>query len=73
MICGNCRDHPRLALTMRHKYCINNWRKDPKNIGAGFPRDIPIKACACQHKQSWNYVTNVTQETKDTNGDRKES
>lgn len=72
MVCQNCREQPRES-TARHKYCINKWRQDPKDDAVIIPRDMPIKTCVCQHKKSWNYVESVTQETKDTNGDRKES
>lgn len=62
MVCGSCR-------VKDHKHCINLFGgKDPI-----VKRDTPIKSCVCQHKQSWNYVKSATQETKDTNGDRKES
>lgn len=63
MVCEWCRNK-------RHEACVNDT-EIIRNIVV--KRDTPIKTCVCQHKKSWNYVESVTQETKDTNGDRKES
>ena len=75
MICWNCREQ-RPEANIRHKYCVNNWGKDPKDELVLVKRPEPINACACQHEESWNFVTNKAsdqKETKDTNGDSKES
>jgi hypothetical protein len=56
MICYNCRENPLVGEPKRHTQCINDWGIDPKNSKALAKRDKPIKACACQHKQSWPIV-----------------
>lgn len=68
MICAACR-------VKRHDVCINKYRPDPDDPEKAnlIERPEPIKSCACQHQNSWNYVKRVQKETKDNYGDGKES
>jgi hypothetical protein len=50
----------------RHDDCVNFWTIG--NTTELIKREEPIKACACQHKKSWNFSV-----VKDSNGDSSKS
>lgn len=59
MICPPCRGEfysviaPKGDGKPRHNECIN---KVQIKRGQLEPRDEPIRSCACQHKESWNFT-----------------
>lgn len=71
MICVNCSDAV-LFIQYRHKQCINDWGVDPENEGVLVKRPEPIKSCACQHKDSWQFVksgdTKTAEKTEGNHG-----
>lgn len=61
MICNPCRGEtvgPTGVITRYHDSCINFWTYKGRE-GKLIKRPEPIRSCACQHKESWNFSVRV--------------
>lgn len=71
MICPPCRGEYFSIVAEKgepqHDQCINFWSIS-KN-GEIVKRPEPIRSCACQHKESWNFAI----KNEDSNGDSSQS
>lgn len=58
MICPPCRGEFFSIIAKkgepRHDECVNFWTID--KTSAIVKRPEPIRSCACQHKESWNFT-----------------
>lgn len=79
MICPPCRGEfysvraPKDGGKPRHDECINKVRIDLSKGAQLVPRDEPIRSCACQHKESWNFSVGGKRKTEDNDGDSTKS
>lgn len=75
MICNPCRGEFYSIVAKKgepqHDQCVNFWTID--STSAIVKRPEPIRSCACQHKESWNFSVGGKEKNEGNNGDSSQS